>query len=122
MKVVSALEGLILPLVSAFVNYQKKTGFESHLGHARKLPWTLGYAVIFTGYFNFLHFSQMTINEIPTSKPPSPFFMPIYQCFRRSFCGYENDLGRSQYTYVAKTVSLLKLDVEITLIFSFLHN
>ena len=65
---------LILPLVPAFVNNQKKTGFESQLGHARKLPLTLRYAVIFTGYFNFLNHLQMTINKIPTSKPPSPFF------------------------------------------------
>ena len=55
------------------------SGFESWPGHVRKLPVTWGKAVVFAGYFGFLHYLQLASHELATiginltkSKIPNP--------------------------------------------------
>ena len=68
---------LTLPLTASFLS--PLFGYESYLGHVRKLPVTWGQVVVFARYSSFLHQLQMASqnlaamvekvmkNEIPNS-------------------------------------------------------
>ena len=48
----------VLPLIALTT-----VGFESYLGHVRKLPVTWGQVVVFTRYSGFLHHVQLASHD-----------------------------------------------------------